>query len=57
MLVATAPTKDRLLKLIKDFYYSDNILITDDNKVINSKLNKELGIVTNTKKRFQYLTN
>lgn len=57
MLVATAPTKDRLLKLIKDFYYSDNILITDDNKVFNSKLNKELGIVTNTKKRFQYLSN
>ncbi len=57
MLVATAPTKDRLLTLIKKFYYSENIIISNDNEVFNTKLNKKVGIVTNNKKRFQFLIN
>jgi hypothetical protein len=55
MIVATAPTKERILTLIKKFYYSENIVITDDNEVLNTKLNKKVGIVTNSKKRFQFL--
>ena len=55
MIVATAPTKERILILIKKFYYSENIVITDDNEVLNTKLNKKVGIVTNSKKRFQFL--
>jgi hypothetical protein len=55
MIVATAPTKERILTLIKKFYYSENIVITDNNEVLNTKLNKKVGIVTNSKKRFQFL--
>jgi hypothetical protein len=55
MIVATAPTKERILILIKKFYYSENIVITDNNEVLNTKLNKKVGIVTNSKKRFQFL--
>lgn len=55
MIVATAPTKERILTLIKKFYYSENIVITDDNEVLNTKLNKKVGIITNSKKRFQFL--
>ena len=56
MKIASAPTKERLLKLINEFYYTTNCIITDDNDVVNTKLNKTLGTVKETKKRFEYHT-
>ncbi len=54
MKIAKSNTKDNLLILINNFYYSTNCIITDNNEVVNTKLNKTLGIVKETKKGFEY---
>ena len=36
--------------MIKQYYYTENIIINDENKVINTKLNKELGEIENEEK-------
>jgi hypothetical protein len=54
MKIATAPTKERLLTLINQFYYTSNCIINESNEVINTKLNKTLGMVKESKKRFEY---
>ena len=54
MKIATAPTKERLLTLINQFYYTSNCIISESNEVINTKLNKTLGMVKESKKRFEY---
>ena len=40
MLICSAPTKDNLVKLINEFYCSENYVITEDNKVYNTKLDR-----------------
>jgi hypothetical protein len=40
-LMATSPTKEGLQKLINEFYFSQNYIITNNNKLENSKLNGE----------------
>jgi hypothetical protein len=57
MKIATSTTKENLLKLINEYYYSTNYIITDNNEVVNTKLNKVLGFVKENKKRFEYHTN
>lgn len=44
-LIASAGSKEALQKCINDFYYSTNYVITEDNKVYNTKLNKYLNSV------------
>ena len=39
MLICSAPTKEKLLILINEFYRSKHYIITDDNKVYNTYLN------------------
>lgn len=57
MKIASSATKDGVLRLIKDFYISDNLIIKDNNEVKNTKLNKVLGFVKVEKKRFVYYAN
>jgi hypothetical protein len=38
----SSPSKEQLQKAINDFYYSENYIITDDNKIYNTKLEKYL---------------
>ena len=52
--IASSPTKERLQKLINEFYYSQNYIITDDNKVYNTKLQKYKGEVRQEKNQFVY---
>ena len=54
MKIATAPTKEKLLKLINEYYYTTNCIITESNEVVNTKLNKTLGVVKQVKGRFEY---
>lgn len=57
MKIASAPTKERLTKLINEFYYSKNYVITISNEVYNTKLDKVVGMVKDTKKgRFEFHT-
>ena len=44
-IICSAPTKEKMLKLLAEFYCSANIIISENNKVLNSKLNKELGFI------------
>ena len=39
MLICAAPTKEKLLILINEFYRSKHYIITEDNKVYNTYLN------------------
>lgn len=57
MKIASALTKDRLLSLINEFYYTKNCIINENDEVFNIKLNKKLGNVKNVKNRFIYFTN
>ena len=54
MKIASSPTKENLLKLINEFYFTTNCIISESNEVINTKLNKTLGMVKESKKRFEY---
>lgn len=54
MKIAQSSTKEGLIKLINEYYYTNNCIITDENKVVNTKLNKELGHVKETKGKFIY---
>lgn len=38
-LIATAPSKEELQKLINEFYCSTNWVIQEDNTLFNTKLN------------------
>jgi len=39
-LLASAGNKEDLEKLINKFYYSTNYIITEENEIYNTKLNK-----------------
>lgn len=56
ILICSAPTKDNLIKLINEFYRSENYIITEDNKVYNTYLNMfiENGIIEFKKNRYYY---
>ena len=54
MKVCSSGTKENLLKLINEFYFTSNCIITDENKVVNTKLNKELGEVKQERKKLVY---
>lgn len=57
MKIASSQTKDGVLKLINEFYMTTNCIITDNNEVQNTKLNKILGLVKIEKQRFVYYAN
>ena len=54
MKVAKSKTKEGLLKLINEFYYTNNCIIDENNEVINTKLNKTLGVVKLIKGVYEY---
>ena len=54
MKIAKSKTKEGLTKLINEYYYSTNCVITDSNEVVNTKLNKTLGIVKLVGGAFEY---
>lgn len=54
MKVVSAPTQERVLKLINEFYFTTNCIIDENNKVLNTKLNRILGEVKKEKSRFVY---
>ena len=56
ILICSAPTKDNLVKLINEFYRSENYIITDDNKVYNTYLNMFIdnGIIEFKNNKYYY---
>ena len=56
MLICSAPTKENLVKLINEFYCSKNYVITEDNKVYNTKLDRFIdnGIIEFKRNRYYY---
>lgn len=54
MKVAKSKDKESLLKLINEYYYTTNCIITDSNEVVNTKLNKTLGIVKLVRGAYEY---
>ena len=56
ILICSAPTKDNLVKMINEFYCSENYVITEDNKVYNTKLDKFIdnGIIEFKRNRYYY---
>jgi hypothetical protein len=44
-ILASAGSKDDLEKMINEYYYSTNYIITEDNKVYNTKVEKTLTSV------------
>ena len=54
MKIASSKTKEGLLKLINEYYYTTNCIITESNELVNTKLNKTLGMIKETKKGFEY---
>ena len=54
LLICSSNTIDSLLIMIKQYYYTENIIINEENEVINTKLNKKLGIIKLEKKRYKY---
>ena len=56
-LLASAGSKNKLQKMINDFYYSENWIIDEENNLFNTKLNKFAnGVkVENKGKRWRFL--
>lgn len=54
MKIAKSKTKEGLLKLINEYYYTTNCIITDSDEVVNTKLNKTLGVVKLVKGAYEY---
>ena len=53
MKIASSNTKEGLIKLINQYYYTTNCTITEANQVV--QLNKTLGRVEEKGKRFNYV--
>lgn len=51
--VCSSDTQDELLKLIKDYYFSENYII-ENGDVVNTKTLLIVGIVINRRKRFTF---
>ena len=56
ILICSAPTKEKLLILIHEFYRSKHYIITDDNKVYNTYLNMFIdnGIIEFKNNKYYY---
>lgn len=54
MKIAKSRTKEGLLKLINEFYFTNNCIITEANEVVNTKLNKTLGVVKFVRGAYEY---
>lgn len=56
-LLASAGSKNKLQKMINDFYYSDNWIIDAENNIFNTKQNKfASGVkVENKGKRWRFV--
>ena len=54
MKIAKSKTKEGLTKLVNEFYFTNNCIITDSDEVVNTKLNKTLGIVKLVSGAFEY---
>ena len=56
ILIYSSPTKEKLLILIHEFYRSKHYIITDDNKVYNTKLDRFIdnGIIEFKRNRYYY---
>ena len=56
-LLASAGSKNKLQKMINDFYHSENWIIDEENNIFNSKLNKfASGVkVENKGKRWRFV--
>lgn len=54
MKIAKSKTKESLLKLINEFYFTSNCIITEANEVVNTKLNKTLGVVKFVRGAYEY---
>ena len=56
--ICSAPTKEELQTMINRYFYSKNYVITDDNKVYNTKLEKyypeDDAIIVVKKGRWQF---
>ncbi len=50
-LIASATTKEELEKMINEYYFSNNYIITEDNKIYNMKKEIYLESVQVTFKR------
>ena len=50
-LIASATTKEELEKMINEYYFSNNYIITEDNKIYNMKKDIYLERVQVTFKR------
>lgn len=55
-IIASSPTKEGLAKLINKFFFSENWVITDDNTIFNTKLNRcsETHYVENKRNRWYF---
>lgn len=55
-LLASAGSKENLQEIINKYYYSTNYIITEDNKIYNTKLDKVLDSVkvTFSRKRWRF---
>ena len=56
ILICSSPTKEKLLILINEFYRSKHYIITDDNKVYNTKLDRFIdnGIIEFKNNKYYY---
>jgi len=52
--ICSSSTKEGLLDLINEYYYSSNYIIREDASVFNTKTEKVLGLVKKEKGRFIY---
>ena len=55
-IIASSPSKDRLQKMINEYFYSTEWVILEDLRLFNSKLNKfcENYFVENRRGRFYF---
>lgn len=54
-LVCSAGSKEDLQKMINEYYYSENYIITDEGKIYNTKTDKTLdGKVVFKKNRWRF---
>lgn len=56
ILLATAPTKERLTAMINEYFFSKNYTITDDMVIYNSAKNERLNgyIITKSNGRWRF---
>jgi len=55
-LIASAPTKEKLEDMINRFFYSEYWIITEDNRLYNTKLNRygDNFLIVNKKGRWRF---